>query len=62
MKSIDKFQTSAIKHLNKITGGNNPSNQTSKKSTPPSMDTEADSEPAVEEIEVACESWSMEWV
>jgi phage tail-like protein len=31
------------------------------KYTPPSMDAEADSEPAVEEIEVACESWQVEW-
>jgi len=30
------------------------------KFTPTSMDAEADSEPAVEEIEVACESWMLE--
>jgi len=32
------------------------------KYTPPGMDAEADSEPAVEEIEVAVESWQVEWV
>lgn len=32
------------------------------KYTPPSMDAEADSEPAVEEVEVAVESWTMEHV
>ncbi len=31
------------------------------KYTPPSMDAEADSEPAVEEMEFAIESFSMEW-
>jgi len=32
------------------------------KFTPPSMDAEADSEPAVEEMEIAVESWDIDWV
>jgi len=32
------------------------------KYTPPSNDPEADTEPAVEEIEIAYESFTMEWI
>ena len=57
MKSLDQFNDQKIKHLHQILGVNHPNPK-----APPSMAQEADSEPAVEEIEVAIESFNMEWV
>ena len=53
MKTINNFKNLEIKHLNKIIGGNVVSNQNV-------ATMEADSEVAVEEIEVAIESWTLD--
>lgn len=47
MKSISNFKDLEIKHLNKVIGGN-------------STTKEANSEVAIEELEVAIESWTLD--